>query len=201
MKASRYLLSTILALLGAGLAWGEVSVRLSYRFAFEDEDLIAGREPSKQEVEAVLCQTTVFLSKSFQDSLDNPALVAQTQDGDFSFDDYKIVGDDGVAVEMPVGLNLTLNVTTTDGSTVPKAQDLQGVMPGFDLNDYLINHVWMASPVRSNFFYAARGVSWKSELISEQVTGAQIPKPDCPKGAQPEALTPGAATSASTYQL
>lgn len=188
MTSSRLLLALVtLAASSVGFASAEQVIRLSYRFAFEDDGMLdAASEPTKQEVEAVLCQTNVFYSKQFQSTFDNPKLAVVTKEADYAFEDYKFVGDDGTVVEMPANINFTLSVLTTDDSEVPSLSDIQDALPDLDYNAYLTKYVWKAAPVTKNFFFEARGVVWKS-LVVDDVKGS-ISVVNCPKGAQPEAM-------------
>ena len=164
-------------------------LRMSYRFAFEDEGILAtDRVPTRKEIEAVLCQTNVFYSKALQKELGNPALAVITSEADWVFEDYqfKAKGND-VAVEMPVNINFTLAFSTTDNRTLASLAEIQQILPTLDLDSYLRDYVMKAAPNTANFFYEARGVHWQSGIM-EAVRG-NITKPNCPIGAQPEGLT------------
>lgn len=162
-------------------------IRLSYRFAFEDEGVLEpDRRPTAEEVKAVLCQTDVFLTKSLQTLLENPALAVVVEEADYAFDDYKYPTEDGAMVEMPASLNFTLGLLTMDGTTLPTNVDIQRAFTKMDYGSYLTEYVWKAAPVTENYFFEARGVVWKSKIQSP-VEGA-MGTIDCPEGAQPDAL-------------
>jgi len=176
-------------------------VRLAYHFAFEDEGIITlDRIPTSEEVEAVLCQTNVFFTKSFQKEFNNPALAVIATDADWAFEDYqmKTTGSDGsdIYIEMPVGINFTLTMTTRDDRPLPTLNEVQLKLPALDLESYLRDYVMKAAPNTANYFYEARGIHWQSAVV-ENVEGANITMPECPKGAQPEALTVGGLGTAS----
>lgn len=168
---------------------GKDAIRMSFRYAFEDEGILAeDREPTRKEIEAVLCQTNVFYSKALQKELANPKLAVITKEADYAFDDYLFQPKDSKAfVAMPANINFTLAFFTMDNSTLPSLVDILQILPTLDLNAYLTNYVMRAAPNKINFFYEARGVHWKSEIVGD-VKG-NITKPKCPEGAQPEGLT------------
>ena len=182
-----------LTMLTIGVVHGEKVLRMSYRFAFEDEGvLVQGREPTQEEVEAVLCETDVFFSKSFQQKLNNPKIAVVIKDVDFAFEDYQFTGEDGSAVEMPANINFTLDVMTMAGTTPPTFAAIQDALPNLDYNAYLTKFVWKAAPVTKNYFFEAVGLVWMSK-ITDSVEGS-ISVVGCPEGAQPEALVEGAQT-------
>ncbi|CAB9517749.1 expressed unknown protein [Seminavis robusta] len=166
---------------------GEKVIRMSFRFAFEDEGLLAAdRRPTQKEVEAVLCQANVFFSKSLQKKMSNSAIAVVTKEADFSFGDFLYEGDNSVLVEMPASINFTLEVSNIEGGTPPSLDDVEDSLPSFDYGNFLKKHVWKAAPVSKNFFFEARGVVWQSAIV-DRVAGA-IPVVDCPKGAKPESM-------------
>jgi hypothetical protein len=181
----------ILCLISIEVASGEKVIRMAYRFAFEDEGILnAGRQPTQKEVEAVLCQSNVFFSKSLQEKVGNSAIVAVAKEADFAFENFVHKGDGGVPISMPASINFTLDVTTIDGSTLPPMTDILDDFLTFDYHAYLTKHVWKAAPVTKNFFFEARGVVWHSAIVDE-VKG-NITEVNCPEGATPEAMASSA---------
>ena len=168
---------------------GKDAIRMSFRYAFEDDGTLADdREPTRKEIEAVLCETNVFYSKALQKELANPKLAVITKEADYAFDDYLFQPKDSEAfVAMPANINFTLAFITMDNSTLPSLVDILQILPTLDLNAYLTNYVIRAAPYTRNFFYEARGVHWKSQLVGD-VKG-NITRPKCPEGARPEGLT------------
>ena len=144
-----------------GLVQGDQVLRLAYKFSFEDEGLLdVDREPTKEEVEAVLCQTNVFFSKSFQKLFGNPKIAVVTKEADFAFVDYQFEGEGGVVIEMPAHVNFTLDIMTLDGANPPTFAEIQDALPTLDYNAYLTKFVWRAAPVTKNYFFEARGLVW-----------------------------------------
>lgn len=180
---------TLLFAIFVGVVDGEGAIRMSFRYAFEDEGILADdRVPTRKEVEAVLCQTNVFYSKALQKELANPKLAVITKEADYAFDDYLFKPKDSEAfVAMPAQINFTLALISMDNSTLPSLEDITQILPTLDLNAYLTNYVMRAAPNTVNFFYEARGVHWNSAIVGD-VKG-NISVPECPRGARPEALT------------
>lgn len=196
----KLLVLATLATFSVDTVHSEQALRMSYRFAFEDEGVLEpGREPTQEEVEAVLCQTNVFYSKSFQQTFQNPKIAVVTNEADYAFDNYQFVGADGMVVEMPANINFTLSVMTTDGTTPPTFNEILEALPNLNYNAYLTKFVWKAAPVTHNFFFEAKGIVWKS-MITENVQG-KISDIDCPEGARPDAMVEGGQTGESIRKI
>eukprot|EP00797_Seminavis_robusta_P010861 Sro1806_g298910.2 (723) ;mRNA; r:17242-19818 len=153
--------------------------RLFYRFGFKDGRIgDPGGAPSQNDVEGLMCATNEFLSDSIQNYTKNGNIQIFTTEIDWGFEDWIYNGSEPEAPRnVPVIVNFTTVVTTSDGSPAPTNDDLWQATKHFDYFSYIMNYLWTIPG--QNFFSSARGL-WYEPFIQPAVTG-QIPQSSqCP---------------------
>lgn len=170
---------------------GEV-LRLKLRFGlFQDAQTAEAGDIKKQDVEGALCQIQYFMSQLVQNATNSRSVHAQATE---------IVWGLQEDVELPVHLNFTVEVSdaATEGDTTwLDDRILVNEMEKLDaegLKSFLVDWVWKADPVDSNFFQNANRLSFDASM-QEPVTG-QLKDARCPETEAPT-MAPTATPSPS----
>jgi hypothetical protein len=156
--------------------------RLFFRYGFGKgtvED--PASQPSEEDIKGLLCATNDFFTDSMQNHTKSSSVEIHAVEIDWGFEDFMYIGGEPEAQapgkNVPVIVNWTARVTTTDGSTSPSNDDLWEATKYFDYFSYIQDYLWKIGG--DNFFTSTRGL-WYEPLILPPVTGKMADNSNCP---------------------
>ena len=154
--------------------------RMFFRYGFEQGQIgePAG-EPTEQDVKGLMCVTSEFLTNALQNYTKSDKVEVNAVQIDWDFENWIYNGSEPEAPRnVPVIVNFTAQVTTTDSSAPPDNQILWEATKYFDYFSYIQDYIWKIPG--QNFFTEARGL-WYEPFIQGPVTNAKMPNNDqCP---------------------
>ena len=140
-------------------------------------------EPSQSDIEGLMCATNEFLTDSIQNHMKLNAIQIYATEIDWGFEDHMYIGGEPEAQDpgknVPVIVNFTATVTTTDDSTPPSNDDMWEATKYFDYFSYIQDYIWKIEG--NNFFTSTRGL-WYEPLVLPPVQGKLAESSLCPGG-------------------
>jgi len=131
-------------------------------------DTGALREPTKDEIEAVICETNKFFQKYLREKLEDPSIVSYATNVDWSYD---------VDEEYQASISFQSTTMNGDGSYVKGSKVLE-IMETADIEFYTEFYVLNAQPYESNVFFQTKNLNFVGTL------GKDVSSTKLPKGAQ-----------------
>ena len=187
MKGQRHLCLSFLVSLFAVVDGQSEVFRLFYRYGF-GEGRIGDPQgsPSQADVEALICATNKFMTDELQNYTDNDAVQVFATEVSWDFQDWIYNGEEPEAPRnVPVIVNFTATVTTSDGSETPSNQKMWEATKYFNYFSYIMNYLWKIPG--QNFFRDTQGM-WYEPFIQEPVQGQIRESPQCPGAPQSESF-------------
>ena len=105
------------------------------------------REPTDEEVEAMMCQTQKFFEKTIKDQLGQDITVQVTN----------IHWDYDTKAALPSMVEFFADVRKPDGTHVP-AEEVFKVMEGVDVKAFVEEYVWMSEVYKENIYYETEDI-------------------------------------------
>lgn len=156
--------------------------RLFFRYGFADGQIgQPGAEPTEADIKGLMCATNSFFTDALQNATNSDKVEVFATDITWDYEDWIYEGEEPEAPRnVPVIVNFTAKVMTSDGSPAPTNQDLWEETKYFEYFTYIRSYIWQIQG--DNFFKGIRGL-WYEPLIQAPEQG-QIPDNDmCPSPA------------------
>lgn len=135
----------------------------SFTFSFDFDDEYE-REPTKEEVEAMICRTNAFFQRILRDELEDPSIVSYAININWNYNP----ADKYSSVVQFTSLSLNGDGSHINGSTVFHVMELADMQ--FFLEFYILN----AIPLEKNIYFYSEDVFFSGE-VGRNVTAAKIP--------------------------
>ena len=129
---------------------------------FEDD---TKREPTRDEIEAMICETNKFFEKTLRKELNDSSILSYATNIDWTYD---------AAEEFQVGLTFTSTSLLGDGSQVPGAKVLE-TMEAADIQVYTEFYLLNAVPYERNLFFFSENLYFGGS-VGQEVKPSKIPK-------------------------
>lgn len=159
--------------------------RLFYRYGF-NQGRIGDPQgiPSQFDIEALMCATNDFMTAELQNYTKNNAVQVYATEISWGVQDWIYNGTEPEAPRnVPVTVNFTATVATSDGSDIPSNQNLWEATKYFNYFSYIMNYLWKIPG--QNFFHNAQGM-WYEPFIQGPVAGQLTESSQCPGAPQGE---------------
>lgn len=154
--------------------------RLFFRYGF-DQGLVHDQymEPTKGDIEGLLCATNDFLTTQLRDYKEDYSLYVYSHEIDWGFDHWIYNGSEPEAPKnVPVMVNFTISVTSDSGGITPTNSELWEATKWFDYMSYIQDYLWTIDG--NNYFRDTRGL-WYEPFIVSPVTNTMMDENDqCP---------------------
>lgn len=179
MKSFQQQLVVALLAMPVAAAQGSDVFRMFFRYGFEQGELGDPKgQPTEADVKGLMCATNDFLTNALQNYTKSDNVEVNAVNIDWDFENWVYNGSEPEAPRnVPVIVNFTTQVTTTDSSTPPTNQVLWEATKYFDYFSYIQDYIWKIP--NDNFFTEARGL-WYEPFIQEPVQGKLADNDQCP---------------------
>jgi len=112
-------------------------------------DFFAGqeKEPTDEEVKAMMCKTNEFFRKTLRDSID-PSIQVEATNINWEWDDK---------AALPSVVEFFADAEYADGRHVP-AEEVFNVMEKVDVKQFVQDYVWMSEVYKENVYYQTEDI-------------------------------------------
>ncbi|CAB9513377.1 expressed unknown protein [Seminavis robusta] len=135
---------------------GTERILVESRLEFGFFDGVTAREPTQEEIDGLMVQTTAFYDQLLRAQFPN-------------LDSFEAVfvppAEFNAGNNLPVLINFDANAFFQTGTTVPSAAEVFAVLEGANYQDYITMYVWNSEPVGAgNIFFETQEVAYNARV-------------------------------------
>jgi hypothetical protein len=125
---------------------GEEMVYFNFKMGFFDGQ---GREPTADEVEAMMCKINAWFEESIRTLSGNPNVESYATNIDWEYND---------ADDLPLNVWFTSHTTDAEGKMLPPPEVYEYILKKADAELLIKNFIWESEPYITNVFYNTKDI-------------------------------------------